>query len=244
MWNECNCTVVWTFFGIVLLWDWNVNWPFQSCGHCWVFQICCHIEWSTLTESSFRIWNNLAGFQLPPLALFIVMLPSRLPRWFSHKESTWNAGDMGSIPGSGRCPGGGPSNPLQYSCLENPVDRGAWQSMGSQRSGHNWSDWAHTASIGKPDFTLQGVWLQVSDHTTMVIQVIKTFLYLSSSVYSCHLFLISSASVRFIPFLSFIRPILAWNVPLLSLILLRRSLAFSILLFYSISCISQGLESC
>ena len=40
-----------------------------------------------------------------------------------------NAGDTrdaGSIPGSGRCPGGGNSNPLQYSCLENPMDRGAW----------------------------------------------------------------------------------------------------------------------
>ena len=37
-----------------------------------------------------------------------------------------NAGDEGSIPGSGRSPGGGNGNPLQYSCLENPMDRGAW----------------------------------------------------------------------------------------------------------------------
>ena len=36
------------------------------------------------------------------------------------KESTWNAGDLGSIPGLGRSPGGGHGNPLQYSCLENP----------------------------------------------------------------------------------------------------------------------------
>ena len=35
--------------------------------------------------------------------------------------------DVGSIPGSGRSPGGGHGNPLQYSCLENPMDRGAWQ---------------------------------------------------------------------------------------------------------------------
>ena len=35
--------------------------------------------------------------------------------------------DAGSVPGSGRSPGGGNSNPLQYSCLENPMDRGAWQ---------------------------------------------------------------------------------------------------------------------
>ena len=59
----------------------------------------------------------------------------------------------------------------------------------------------------------------------MVIWVIKTFLY-SSSVCSCHLFLISFASVRSIPFLSFIVPILAWIVPLISPIFLKRSLVF------------------
>ena len=42
------------------------------------------------------------------------------------KESTCNAGDMVSIPGSGRSPGGGHGNPLQYSCLENLMDREAW----------------------------------------------------------------------------------------------------------------------
>ena len=40
-----------------------------------------------------------------------------------------NARDVGSIPGSGRSSGGGDGNPLQYSCLENPMDRGAWQAM-------------------------------------------------------------------------------------------------------------------
>ena len=54
------------------------------------------------------------------------------------------------------------------------------------------------------------------------------------TLYSCHLFLISSASVRFIPFLSFIVPIFAWKVPLVSLIFLKRSLVFPILLFFSI----------
>ena len=43
------------------------------------------------------------------------------------KESACNAGDPGSIPGWGRSPGGGHGNPLQYSCLENPMDRGAWR---------------------------------------------------------------------------------------------------------------------
>ena len=42
------------------------------------------------------------------------------------KESAYNMGDLGSIPGLGRSPGGGHGNPLQYSCLENPMDRGAW----------------------------------------------------------------------------------------------------------------------
>ena len=61
----------------------------------------------------------------------------------------------------------------------------------------------------------------------------RSFLY-SSSVYSCHLFL-ASASVRSIPFLSFVEPIFAWNVPLVSLIFLKISLVFPILLFSSIS---------
>ena len=42
-------------------------------------------------------------------------------------ESACNAGDLGSIPGSGRSPGEGNGNPLQHSCLENPMDRGVWQ---------------------------------------------------------------------------------------------------------------------
>ena len=62
----------------------------------------------------------------------------------------------------------------------------------------------------------------------------RSFLY-SSSVYSCHFLLISSASVSSIPFLSFIELIFAWNVPFISLIFLKRSLVFPILLFSSIS---------
>ena len=54
------------------------------------------------------------------------------------KTSVYNAGDLGSIPGSRRFPGEGNSNPLHYSCVENPMDGGAWcrlLSMGSQRVG-------------------------------------------------------------------------------------------------------------
>ena len=55
------------------------------------------------------------------------------------KESSCNVGDLALIPGSGRSPGEGNGNPLQYSCLENPMDRGAWWAAvhGSQRVGHD-----------------------------------------------------------------------------------------------------------
>ena len=65
--------------------------------------------------------------------------------------------------------------------------------------------------------------------------MLRNYSICSSSVYSCHLFLTSYASVRSLPFLSFIVPIFAWNIPLISLIFLKRSLAFPILLFSSIS---------
>ena len=64
-----------------------------------------------------------------------------LPRWLSGKESTRNAGGLGSICGPGRSPGEGNGNPLQYSCLENPMDRGGslmgYSPCGCQRVGHD-----------------------------------------------------------------------------------------------------------
>ena len=53
--------------------------------------------------------------------------------------------DVGLIPGSRRSPGGGHDNSFQYSCMENPMDRGAWQAtfIGLQRVGHDWSNLAH-----------------------------------------------------------------------------------------------------
>ena len=55
------------------------------------------------------------------------------------KESAYNAGDLGSIPGMGKSSGEGNGYPLQYSCLENSMDRGAWWATGhgSPRVGHN-----------------------------------------------------------------------------------------------------------
>ena len=136
---------------------------FQSCGPCWVFQICWHIEGSISTASSLRIWNSSTEIPSRSLALFVVMLPK------AHLTSH------------------------------------------SRMSG--------SRSVITPS------WLSGS---------LRSFLY-SSSVYSCYLFLIASASVMSIPFLSFIEPIFAWNVPLVSLIFLKRSLVFPILLFSSIS---------
>ena len=125
--------------------------------------MCWHLECSTLTASSFRIWNSSAGISSPPLALFTVMLPK------------------------------------------------AHLTLHSGMSGSRW--------------VITPLWLPGSWRSS--------FLY-SYSVYYFHL-LISSASVVSIPFLSFIVPIFAWNVPLVSLIFLKRSLVFPILLFSSIS---------
>ena len=70
------------------------------------------------------------------LCLFINDL---VPGGAEIKVSACNVGDLGSIPGSGRSPGEGNGNPLQYSCLENPMDGGAWWAIvhGLQRVGHD-----------------------------------------------------------------------------------------------------------
>ena len=104
-WDKCNCAVIWAFIGIGMKTD-----PFQSFGHCRAFQICWHIDSSTSTASSFKMWNGSIGIPSPPLALFIVMLPKAhltshsrisgsrwviIPSWLSQscptiqKRSSW-----------------------------------------------------------------------------------------------------------------------------------------------------------
>ena len=61
IWNECNCMVAWTFFSVAFIGIRMKTALFQSYGHCWVFEICWHFEYRTLTASSFRIWNTLDG---------------------------------------------------------------------------------------------------------------------------------------------------------------------------------------
>ena len=62
---------------------------FQSSGHCLVFQVCWHIECSTLTTSSFRIWNSSAGIPSPQQALFVVILETLLTSHCRMSGSKW-----------------------------------------------------------------------------------------------------------------------------------------------------------
>ena len=86
---------------------------------------------SVLLTSQMGKWSAERLKCRPPCENSTQLISNRgLPRWLSGKDSTrsaGDAGDMGSIPGSGRSPGGENGNPLQYSCLESPMDRGALQ---------------------------------------------------------------------------------------------------------------------
>ena len=69
VWNECNCAVVWTFFGIAFFGDWNENWPFPVLWPLLSFPNLLAYWVSTFTASFFRIWNSSTGIPSPPLAL-------------------------------------------------------------------------------------------------------------------------------------------------------------------------------
>ena len=97
------------------------------------------------------VWN-------PTQVMATVRFNNRLPRWLSGEESACSAGDAGdkgSIPGSGRSPGGGHGNPLQDSCRESPIDRGAW--------------WATVCGVAKSWTWLKGL----SMHTDSITLVDK-----------------------------------------------------------------------
>ena len=70
--------------------------------------------------------------------------PHSFPHRSVGKESIYNAGDPGSIPGSGRFPGERTDNPLWYSCLENPMDRGAWQAISHEVTESDTTKHTHT----------------------------------------------------------------------------------------------------
>ena len=88
----------------------------------------------------------------------------------------------GSIPGLGRSPGWGHGNPLQHSCLENPMDRGAWQATVHRvAKRHDWSDLAHTHIIIKPikELKLREKWKM----THVTSRKIKPWLHTTHSNY-------------------------------------------------------------
>ena len=81
-----------------------------------------------------------------------------LPCSSDGKESACNAGDPGSMPGWGRSPGEGNGNPLQYSCLENPMDRGAWRTTVQGVAESNMTEWLtllHWSTVKTLTFTLK-----------------------------------------------------------------------------------------
>ena len=75
MWDEYNCAVIWTFFGIAFLWDWNENWPFPVLWPLLSFPNLLAYWVQHFNSIIFKIWNNSTGIPSPPLALFVVMLP-------------------------------------------------------------------------------------------------------------------------------------------------------------------------
>ena len=75
MWDECNCAVVWAFFGIAFLWDWNENWPLPVLWPLLSFPNLLAYWLQHFTVSFPKIWNSSTGIPSPPLALFVVMFP-------------------------------------------------------------------------------------------------------------------------------------------------------------------------
>ena len=97
----------------------------------WLLQVCDKIFWF--------FWDRIC-FILNELKFFLNSLICYVsPPSSVGKESACNAGDLGSSPGSRRSPGEGNGNPLQFSCLENPMDKGAWRATvhGVARVGHD-----------------------------------------------------------------------------------------------------------
>ena len=90
MWNECNCAIVWTFFGIAFLWDWNENWPFPALWPLLSFSNLLAYWVQHFQALSFRIWNSSTGIPSPPLPLFLVLLPKdRLTLYSRMFGSRW-----------------------------------------------------------------------------------------------------------------------------------------------------------
>ena len=83
MWDECNCAVAWTLFGIAFLWFWSENWPFSVLWPLLSFPNLLYWvkHFNNIIFFFFKIWNSSTGIPSTPLALFIMMLPK--PTWLS-----------------------------------------------------------------------------------------------------------------------------------------------------------------
>ena len=76
--------------------------------------------------NTFTLWRQFSHQTIHPFRVYESMV---LPSGSDGKEFACNVGDLGSIPGSGKCPGEGNGCPLQYSCLENAMDRRVWRAI-------------------------------------------------------------------------------------------------------------------
>ena len=123
----------------------------NSCDLCfvwlWLYVNVVEIESLVYTFSVAFCLLNIMMIMLPSIIVVSFDWPS--PVVLLVKNPPANAGDirdMDSISGLGRSSGGGHGNQLQYSCLENPMDRGSWWAIVHRLQGvrHNWSDIAHT----------------------------------------------------------------------------------------------------
>ena len=120
------------------------------------------------------VWDLLVTQHCPTLVTLI-----RLPRWLSGKESACQSRRHQYDPGLGRSPGVGNSNPLQYSCLENPMDRGAW--------------WATLHGVAEPD-SVEG--LSTHMHT-----LISHGAYIPENTGLVHWWVFIQCGVHYCPFL-------------------------------------------
>ena len=129
--NETWAEVICGIFGHLL---WGDCWSPEELFLCF---IAIHSSWLLQGSREFQAKREKAHASTPAWALPTVFILEHLhalwvllrdfPGGSDGKESACNAGDLDSIPGSGRFPEEGNGNPLQYSCLENSMDRGAWQ---------------------------------------------------------------------------------------------------------------------
>ena len=136
-------TLEWVAISFSNAWKWKVK--VKSLSRAWLLATPLTADYQASPSMGFSRQEYWSGLPLPspywelvPAYLFnqsvnkYFKITSRgyigLPWWLSSKESCRRlAGNMGSNPGSGRSPGEGNGNPLQYSCLENPMDEGFWQ---------------------------------------------------------------------------------------------------------------------